>query len=279
MAQREIKTIYRSLMIVLYAMPHPLSLSLSLSLFISLFAESDIRPPFLLTFASVSSSPLFFLVNFLWLLLEPWWMSFDKWLLDYRSAVYQIDKLIFFLFDKWYKILKGVNCHVKIIICNIRIPEKFSPGKMVLGKMVLGKMVPGKNGSRKNGPRKNGPREKWSPKNGPRKMALGKNGPRKIGSRKNGHRKNGPREKWSPGKMVMVVSFNLNIRVPLESVKLFLHVFLYLKVILTMEHYIKLLTIFIWKFAIFWSWELALASIFYVKQAHGHQVWDIYVVD
>ena len=38
-------------------------------------------------------------------------------------------------------------------------------------------------------------------------------------------------------------SFNLNIRVPLESVNLFLHVFLCLVVILTMEHYIKLLTI------------------------------------
>ena len=45
--------------------------------------------------------------------------------------------------------------------------------------------------------------------------------------------------------------------VPLESVNLFLHVFLCLKVILTMELYIKLLTIFIWKFAIFWSWQLA----------------------
>ena len=50
-------------------------------------------------------------------------------------------------------------------------------------------------------------------------------------------------------------SFNLNIRVPLRSVNLFLHVFLCLKVILTMEHYIKLLTIFIWKFGIFWSWQ------------------------
>ena len=38
-------------------------------------------------------------------------------------------------------------------------------------------------------------------------------------------------------------SFNLNIRVPLESVNLFLHVFLCLKVISTMKHYIKLLTI------------------------------------
>ena len=81
--------------------------------------------------------------------------------------------------------------------------------------------------------------------------------------------------------------FHLNIRVALESVKLFLHVFLCLKVILTMEHYLKLLTIFIWKFAIFWSWKLALsnlgqlapASFFYLQQAYGHHVWDIYVVD
>ena len=55
-----------------------------------------------------------------------------------------------------------------------------------------------------------------------------------------------------------IFSFNLNIRVPLESVNLFLHVFLCLKVILTMEHYINLLTIFIWKFAIFCSWQLTL---------------------
>ena len=42
-----------------------------------------------------------------------------------------------------------------------------------------------------------------------------------------------------------------------------------------MEHYIKLLTIFIWKFAIFWSWQLDLwnlgqlapASFFYLQQA------------
>ena len=82
-------------------------------------------------------------------------------------------------------------------------------------------------------------------------------------------------------------SFDLNIRVPLESVNLFLYVFLCLNVILTMEHYIKLLTIFIWKFAIFWSWQLALwnlgqlapASFFYSQQAHSHHVWDIYVVD
>ena len=74
---------------------------------------------------------------------------------------------------------------------------------------------------------------------------------------------------------------------PLESVNLFLHVFLCLEVILTIEHYIKLLTIFIWKFAIFWSWQLALwnlgqlapSSFFYLQQAHGRHVWDIYVVD
>ena len=47
------------------------------------------------------------------------------------------------------------------------------------------------------------------------------------------------------------MSGNLNIRVPHESVNLFLHVFLCLKVILTMEHYIKLLIIFIGKFEIF----------------------------
>ena len=40
-------------------------------------------------------------------------------------------------------------------------------------------------------------------------------------------------------------SFNLNIRVPRESVNLFLHIFLCLEVILTMEHYAKLITIFI----------------------------------
>ena len=56
-------------------------------------------------------------------------------------------------------------------------------------------------------------------------------------------------------------SFKLKIRVPLESVNLFLHVFLCLKVILTIEHYIKLLTIFIWKFAIFWSWQLTLWNL------------------
>ena len=80
---------------------------------------------------------------------------------------------------------------------------------------------------------------------------------------------------------------NLNIRVPLESVNLFLHVFLCLEVILTMEHYIKLLTIFIWKFAIFWSWQLALwnlgqlapASFFDLQQDDGHHVSDIYIAD
>ena len=46
-------------------------------------------------------------------------------------------------------------------------------------------------------------------------------------------------------------SFNINITVSLESVKLFLHVLFCLKVILTMENYMTLLTIFIWKFAIF----------------------------
>ena len=54
---------------------------------------------------------------------------------------------------------------------------------------------------------------------------------------------------------------NLNVRVPLESVNFFLHVFLCLKVIFAMEHYIKLLTIFIWKFAIFWSWQLVLWNL------------------
>ena len=82
-------------------------------------------------------------------------------------------------------------------------------------------------------------------------------------------------------------SFILNIRVPFESVNLFLHVFLCLKVILTIEHYIKLLKISIWKLAIFWSWQLALwylgqlapASFFYLQQAHDHHVSNIYVVD
>ena len=56
--------------------------------------------------------------------------------------------------------------------------------------------------------------------------------------------------------------FNLNIRVLLESVILVvLHVFLCLKVVLTMKYYIKLLTICIWKFAIFWSWQLALWNL------------------
>ena len=82
-------------------------------------------------------------------------------------------------------------------------------------------------------------------------------------------------------------SFNPNIKVPLESVELFMHVFLCLKVLLTLEHYIKLLAIFIWKFAIIWSWQLALwnlwqlapASFFNLQQAHIHHVWDIYVSD
>ena len=60
-----------------------------------------------------------------------------------------------------------------------------------------------------------------------------------------------------------------------------------IKVILTMEHYIKLLTIYIWKLAIFWSWQSALwnlgqlapAAFFYLQHAHGHHVWDIYIVD
>ena len=52
--------------------------------------------------------------------------------------------------------------------------------------------------------------------------------------------------------------FNLNIRVPLKSVDLFLHVFLCLMVILTIKQHINSLTIVIWKFAIFWSWQLAL---------------------
>ena len=82
-------------------------------------------------------------------------------------------------------------------------------------------------------------------------------------------------------------SLNRNIRVPLGSQNLFPQVFLCLEVILTMEHYIKLLTIFIWKFAIFWSWQLAVwnlgqlapVSFFNLQQAHGDYVWDIYVVD
>ena len=81
--------------------------------------------------------------------------------------------------------------------------------------------------------------------------------------------------------------FDLTIRVPLESVNLFLRVFLCLKVILTMEHYIKLFTIFIWKFIIFLSPQLVLinlgqlapVSFFYLQQAHDYQVWDIYVAD
>ena len=77
-------------------------------------------------------------------------------------------------------------------------------------------------------------------------------------------------------------SFNLNTRELLESVNLFLQVFLCLNVILTMEHYIRLLTIFIWKFAIFWTWQfvlwnlgqLAPALFFYLQHAHGHHVRD-----
>ena len=46
------------------------------------------------------------------------------------------------------------------IVLKPHIPEKWSPGKMVLRKMVPEKMVP-----EKNGPRKNGLREKWFPEN------------------------------------------------------------------------------------------------------------------
>ena len=56
-------------------------------------------------------------------------------------------------------------------------------------------------------------------------------------------------------------SSNLNIRVPLDSINLFLDVFLCLKLILIIEDYMKLLTIFIWKFEIFWSWQLALWNL------------------
>ena len=80
---------------------------------------------------------------------------------------------------------------------------------------------------------------------------------------------------------------NLNLKVRFESVNLFLYVFLCLKVNLTMEQYVKLLAIFIWKFAIFWTWQLALwnlgqlapAPFFYLQQTHGLHVWDIYIVD
>ena len=86
---------------------------------------------------------------------------------------------------------------------------------------------------------------------------------------------------WEFVVTTMVVFFS----VPIESVTLFLHVFLCLKVILTKENYMKLLTIFIWKFAIFWNWQLAVwklgqlapALFFYLQQAHSHHVWDIYV--
>ena len=50
---------------------------------------------------------------------------------------------------------------------------------------------------------------------------------------------------------------------------------------------LKLLTILIWEFAIFWSWQLTLwnlgqlapVSFFYLQQVHDHHVRDIYVVD
>ena len=83
-------------------------------------------------------------------------------------------------------------------------------------------------------------------------------------------------------------SFNLNIKVPPESVNLFLHVFLCLNFILTMEHYIKLLTIFIWKFAIFlelttcpvkFGTTCPSVIILLAMVAHGHHVWDVYVID
>ena len=81
-------------------------------------------------------------------------------------------------------------------------------------------------------------------------------------------------------------SFNLNIRVRLENDILFVHVFLCLKVVLTIEHYITLLTILIWIFSIFWGWQLALwklgqlapASFFYLQQAYSHHVSYIYVL-
>ena len=51
---------------------------------------------------------------------------------------------------------------------------------------------------------------------------------------------------WSKGlRKTQYFYLNLNIRVPFVSVNLFLHVFSFLKVILTMEHSIKLLTIVI----------------------------------
>ena len=45
------------------------------------------------------------------------------------------------------------------------------------------------------------------------------------------------------------VSFNLNIKVPFENVNLFHYVFSCFKVILTVEHYINLSIIVIWRFA------------------------------
>ena len=91
---------------------------------------------------------------------------------------------------------------------------------------------------------------------------------------------------WSK-KLWKIGSFSFNLNIPLKNVNLFLHVFLCLKLILRMKHYMKLLTIFIWKFAIFLSWQLALlnlgqlapASFLYLQQAHGHHVWGIYIVD
>ena len=57
-----------------------------------------------------------------------------------------------------------------------------------------------------------------------------------------------------------------------NCMKSLVYMFFCVKVILIMEHYIELLAIFIWKFAIFWSWQLALwnlgqlapASFFYL---------------
>ena len=56
-------------------------------------------------------------------------------------------------------------------------------------------------------------------------------------------------------------SFNLNTRVPLETINVCLRVFLCLKVILTILHYIKVLIIFIWKFSIYRSWQPALWNL------------------
>ena len=54
----------------------------------------------------------------------------------------------------------------------------------------------------------------------------------------------------------MLQRINLNIKVPLESVNLFLHVVFSCLDMLTMEHYIKLLIIVIRRFAIFWSCDI-----------------------